>query len=132
LFNPAQLTVSIFLAYSFLTHTNVIEILSTKSGFFTGILTYSLFLALFFIVNNLIVDFVLLIRPQPYPFTVFKTKTITELGSAFISLLYGFVMVYLEGRKVDEFSLFFFFSPLVAVSLLYSVISTLENEKKRL
>lgn len=132
LFNPAQLAVSVFLAHYILEHTTITQVLATNSEFLTGILTYSLFVALFFIINNLIVDFVLLIRPQPYPFYMFKGKTLTELGSAFISLLYGVVMAFLGDRTVDVFSLFFFFSPLVAVSLLYSVISTLENEKKRL
>jgi signal transduction histidine kinase len=132
LFNPAQLAVSVFLANYILKHTTITQVLATNSEFLTGILTYGLFVALFFIINNLIVDFVLLIRPQPYPFYMFKGKTLTELGSAFISLLYGVVMAFLGGRTVDAFSLFFFFSPLVAVSLLYSVISTLENEKKRL
>jgi signal transduction histidine kinase len=132
LFNPAQLAVSVFLANYILKHTTITQVLSTNSEFLTAILTYGLFVALFFIINNLIVDFVLLIRPQPYPFYMFKGKTLTELGSAFISLLYGVVMAFLGGRTVDAFSLFFFFSPLVAVSLLYSVISTLENEKKRL
>lgn len=132
LFNPAQLAVSVFLANYILKHTTITQVLATNSEFLTGFLTYGLFVALFFIINNLIVDFVLLIRPQPYPFYMFKGKTLTELGSAFISLLYGVIMGFLGGRTVDAFSLFFFFSPLVAVSLLYSVISTLENEKKRL
>ncbi|WP_099354527.1 GAF domain-containing sensor histidine kinase [Fredinandcohnia onubensis] len=132
LFNPAQLAVSVFLADYILKNTTITQVLATNSGFLTGILTYGLFVSLFFIINNLIVDFVLLIRPQPYPFYMFKGKTLTELGSAFISLLYGVIMAFLDGRTVDVFSLFFFFSPLVAVSLLYSVISTLENEKKRL
>ena len=132
LFNPAQLAVSVFLANYIIKQTTITQILATNSEFLTAILTYGLFVALFFMINNLIVDFVLLIRPQPYPFYMFKAKTLTELGSAFISLLYGIVMVFLGGRIVDVFSLFFFFSPLVAVSLLYSVISTLENEKKRL
>lgn len=132
LFNPAQLAVSVFLANYIIKHTTITQVLATNSEFLTGILTYGLFVALFFIINNLIVDIVLLIRPQPYPFYMFKGKTLTELGSAIISLLYGVVMAFLGDRTVDAFSLFFFFSPLVAVSLLYSVISTLENEKKRL
>ncbi|WP_099361865.1 GAF domain-containing sensor histidine kinase [Fredinandcohnia onubensis] len=132
LFNPAQLAVSVFLADYILKHTTITQVLATNSELLTGILTYGLFVALFFIINNLIVDFVLLIRPQPYPFYMFKGKTLTELGNALISLLYGVIMAFLGGRTVDAFSLFFFFSPLVAVSLLYSVISTLENEKKRL
>ncbi|WP_077619846.1 GAF domain-containing sensor histidine kinase [Bacillus sinesaloumensis] len=132
LFNPAQLAISVFTADFILTYLNGTQVLATNNELLNGILTYGLFLAFFFIVNNLIVDFVLLIRPQPYPFFMFKTKTFTEVGSAAISLLYGVMMVYLNGRTVDVFSMFFFFSPLVAVSLLYSVISTLENEKKRL
>lgn len=132
LFNPAQLAASVFIADYILSHTNVTQILSMNSDFFSGFSTYILFLIIFFIMNNLIVDIVLFIRPQTYTFHFFKTKTLTELGSAVISLLYGVMMFYLGDRKVDVFSLFFFFSPLVAVSILYSVISTLENEKKRL
>ncbi|MEH7224638.1 GAF domain-containing sensor histidine kinase [Bacillus sp. JJ1566] len=132
LFNPAQLAGSVFLAEYILSHTNVVQVLSSSSDFLSGLSTYILFLTLFYIINNFIVDIVLLIRPQPYTFYLFKTKTLTELGSFAISILYGAMMFYLGGRKVDEFSLFFFFSPLVAISLLYSVISTLRNEKKRL
>ncbi|MEH7235284.1 GAF domain-containing sensor histidine kinase [Bacillus sp. JJ1562] len=132
LFNPAQLAVSLFLAEYILSHTNVVQVQSSTSNFISGFSTYILFLTLFFIINNLIVDIVLLIRPQPYTFYLFKTKTLTELGNVVISLLYGAMIFYLGNRKIDEFSLFFFFSPLVAVSLLYSVISTLRNEKKRL
>ncbi|MEH7383280.1 GAF domain-containing sensor histidine kinase [Bacillus sp. JJ1533] len=132
LFNPAQLAGSVFLAEYILSHTNVVQVLSSSSSFLAGLSTYILFLILFFIINNLIVDIVLLIRPQPYTFYLFKTKTLTELSNVGISFLYGAMMFYLGGRRVDEFSLFFFFSPLVAISLLYSVISTLRNEKKRL
>ncbi|MCC3356171.1 GAF domain-containing sensor histidine kinase [Bacillus sp. REN16] len=132
LFNPAQLAASVFLSEYILSHTNVVQVLSSSSDFLSGLSTYILFLALFFIINNFIVDIVLLIRPQPYTFYLFKMKTLIELGNVGVSLLYGAMMFYLGGRKVDEFSLFFFFSPLVAISLLYSVISTLKNEKKRL
>ncbi|WP_010677132.1 GAF domain-containing sensor histidine kinase [Bacillus timonensis] len=132
LFNPAQLAISVFVAEYIVSHTMMVQFITTNSEFLTGFITYVLFLSIFLILNNVIVDIVLLVRPQPYPFHLFKTKTLTEIGSAAISLIYGVMMFYLEGRKVDEFSLFFFFSPLVAVSLLYSVITTLENEKKRL
>ncbi|RFB17346.1 histidine kinase [Bacillus sp. HNG] len=132
LFNPAQLTLSVFLAEYILSHTDVDQILTSSSDFFSGFSTYLLFLCFFFIINNFIVDIVLLVRPQPYTFYLFKNKSLTELSNVGISLLYGAMMFYLGGRTIDEFSLFFFFSPLVAVSLLYSVISTLRNEKRRL
>ncbi|WP_449538001.1 GAF domain-containing sensor histidine kinase [Ferdinandcohnia sp. Marseille-Q9671] len=132
IFNPAQLVISIFLAETVISQTNTISFFSTNFESIAGIIHYLVFLSIFYIVNNLIVDVVLLIRPQPYTFYLFNTKTLTEICSAVVSLVYGILMVHLGGRIVDEYSLFFFFSPLVAVSLLYSVISTLENEKKRL
>ncbi len=132
LFNPAQLVITLFLAEYIVTHTKTTQILITNSEFLTGVLTYTLFLVLFYIINNVIVDIVLLLRPQPYSLNMFLAKSSIELGSALISLLYGVIIVYLSGRTIDVFSMFFFFSPLIAVSLLYSVITTLENEKKRL
>lgn len=135
LFNPAQLVISFFFAELMVNHFSLGSTIFTNSEILSGITNYLLFLSIFYLLNNVIVDVVLLIRPQPYTRDFFKAKTATELGSALVSALYGVLIFVLRDQNegtVNEFSLFFFFSPLVAVALLYSVISNLNNEKRRL
>ncbi|MGM7700449.1 histidine kinase [Pseudalkalibacillus sp. Hm43] len=91
--------------------------------------------ALFYIVNNIMVDIVLLIRPQPYTFAIWKKKLTTESISAFISVIYLGIMFYLGNQNrgvIDVFAYFFFFSPLVGLALLSSIIVRLETERNRL
>ncbi|MFT4416303.1 GAF domain-containing sensor histidine kinase [Fredinandcohnia humi] len=135
LFNPAQLVVSFFLAEKIARYIDTSRLFHISSDSIAGSIYYFVFLLLFYFINNLIVDIVLFIRPQPYSLTMIKSKVITEIGSATVSFVYGVMIFFLANygnRTIDVFSIFFFFSPLVAVSLLYSVISTLKNEKRRL
>ncbi|MBT2678901.1 GAF domain-containing sensor histidine kinase [Bacillus sp. ISL-35] len=135
LFNPAQLVLSFYGASAMLP---VVESLLEKLALepiFQGILSYFFLLAVYVILNNLIVDLVLLIRPQPYSFQFWKQKSLTELNSAAISLVYG-ITLYVVGSQnrgeIDVFAYFFFFSPLVGISLLSATIARLKREKNRL
>lgn len=135
LFNPAQLVVSFYVAVSFirLIHPFLDNFLLTPA--IQGIAEYILLLGIFFIINNFIVDIVLMIRPQAYTLKMWKQKTFTELNSAAISMIYG-ITLYIVGSQnrgeIDAFSYFFFFSPLVGISLLAAMIGRLKREKQRL
>ncbi|MCH1625190.1 GAF domain-containing sensor histidine kinase [Ferdinandcohnia quinoae] len=135
IFNPAQLAISFFLAEFFVYRTNLGGITVFQSTIIEGISDFTLLLILFYIFNNVIVDVVLLLRPQPFTFAIWKEKTLVELNSAIFSFIYGIMIFILENQnsnRLDAFYLFFFFSPLVALSFLNAVISNLKMEKKRL
>lgn len=133
-FNPAQLVVSYFLA-------------KLITDFLTGFTAYlpqppipllfeMTFLVFFFyLINNIVVDLVLWIRPQTYRFHVWKQKWGSEIFSAGISYFYVTLMIFLgsqERSHLDIFAAFFFFSPLVGMSLLSSSIARLRKERNRL
>lgn len=135
IFNPAQLVLSLFVSTYFLKMIDPYIQQVVETSFLQGILQYCFLQLCFLIINNVIVDIVLLLRPQVYTFKSWAIKTMTELNCMFISLLYG-GMLYVLGSQnrgeVDVFSYFFFFSPLVGLSLLSSAIVRLRAEKKRL
>ena len=133
-FNPAQLAISLYLAAhltSYITgNAHVLQAGLTGKFIEMIILTLS-----FYFINNLIVDAVLKLRPQPYPFTVWKQKTLSETRSLALSLFYISLLLILGSQNrgiIDVFSFFFFFSPLVGLSLLTSIIVRLQTEKNRL
>lgn len=135
LFNPAQLVLSFFISTQLFFFIFPYIQGKISSSIVLGISQFIIILCLFFIINNLIVDLVLIIRPQHYSLLVWKNKMITELNCAVISLAYG-VLLYLIGNsnrgEIDVFSYFFFFSPLVGLALLSSAIMRLKKEKRRL
>ncbi|WP_257391751.1 GAF domain-containing sensor histidine kinase [Mesobacillus jeotgali] len=135
LFNPAQLVLSFLGAASMLPLAESLLEKLALTPTLQGILGYFFLLAVYVIVNNLIVDLVLFIRPQPYSFQFWKQKSLTELNSAGISLIYG-ITLYVVGSQnrgeIDVFAYFFFFSPLVGISLLSATIARLRREKNRL
>ncbi|QOR66458.1 GAF domain-containing sensor histidine kinase [Cytobacillus suaedae] len=132
-FNPAQFVLSFLIAERIVYYMQIPFLQQTTIT--SHIAEYFLLLSLFYLFNNIFVDIVLLVRPQPYPFSVWKQKTLMELNSATISLVYGSLLFFLGSQnrgEIDVASYFFFFSPLVGLSLLSSVIVRLKNEKKRL
>ncbi|MHC8515541.1 GAF domain-containing sensor histidine kinase [Sporosarcina sp. ITBMC105] len=134
-FNPAQLAISLSLA---VTITNSIM----QASLFTPIeelpvklLEMFLLTSIYYLTNNIIVDGVLLLRPQKYDFVNWKQKTLSEIGSLFISLLYSTLLLVLGSQNrgiIDTFSFFFFFSPLIGLALLTSIIVRIKTEKNRL
>ncbi|WP_409292573.1 GAF domain-containing sensor histidine kinase [Peribacillus sp. SCS-37] len=135
LFNPAQLALSIMLSTSILSFFSPMAEAGLPSPVVAGIVEFGILLFFFFIFNNLIVDLVLVIRPQPYSMKMWKHKTVTEINNLIISLLYGILLYTLGSQNrgtIDVFSYFFFFSPLVGLSLLSSTIARLRQEKNRL
>ncbi|NLP50637.1 GAF domain-containing sensor histidine kinase [Bacillus sp. RO1] len=135
LFNPAQLVISFYLAH--LIHKLSLERL-TESGFShltMGILGFFIIITFFYLINNIIVDIVLWLRPEKYPFRFWLGKSQGEAISYTVAFIYGCLIHYLGSQnrgEVDSFSYFFFFSPLVGLSLLSSIIARLKVEKNRI
>ena len=132
-FNPAQLVLSLYLAHLALQFIKPFFL--TGSIIVEGIVGFILLIICFYLLNNLIVDLVLILRPEKYTFKLWKQKGKGELISFTISFIYGVLMHILGSQnrgEIDIASYFFFFSPLVALSLLSSIIVRLRNEKNRL
>nr|WP_272508339.1 GAF domain-containing sensor histidine kinase [Paenisporosarcina quisquiliarum] len=134
-FNPAQLIIGFVSAYFLAKKILPILPMDDFSTLTQGIIHFSLIIIPFYLFNNLIVDFILVVRPQPYAYKVWKQKTLQELNSLLISYVY-LVLFYVLGSQnrgdIDVISFFFFFSPLVALALLSSIIVRLNKEKTRL
>lgn len=134
-FNPAQLLISFFLAHTVFSYVAPVIERVVVSDLINGLSEYMIILVIYTLINNLLVDLVLIVRPQPYHLKLWKQKTITESLSGFVSLLYGVLLYFITSSnrgEIDVFSYFFFFSPLVGFALLSSVIVRLRKEKKRL
>ncbi|WP_017380279.1 GAF domain-containing sensor histidine kinase [Paenisporosarcina sp. TG-14] len=134
-FNPAQLIISFVSAHLIAISVLPLVPLDNYSLLIQGIIQFILIILPFYVINNLIVDFILTVRPQPYLYKVWKQKSLQELNSFFISFVY-LVLFYVLGSQnrgdIDVISFFFFFSPLVALALLSSIIVRLKKEKARL
>ncbi|WP_161568252.1 GAF domain-containing sensor histidine kinase [Anaerobacillus alkaliphilus] len=129
-FNPSQLILSYLAAKGVL--LIFFSLYSGEHSIFIDIIVITI---LFYIINNLLVDIVLIIRPQPYPFTLWRKKTFTEGISFLFSIFYVLLLFILGGQNrgiIDGFSFFFFFSPLIGLSLLGASNSRLRKEKNRL
>ncbi|MGP4106478.1 GAF domain-containing sensor histidine kinase [Virgibacillus sp. L01] len=132
-FNPAQLILSFYIAVKLTEFFD--DIIFLNSSFIDEFIKYGLILLLFHLINNILVDIVLWLRPQTYSLNSWKQKTLSEGTSFIISLGYGFMLFLLGSQnrgEIDFFSFFFFFSPLVGLSLLSAVIFRLRTEKSRL
>jgi signal transduction histidine kinase len=134
LFNPSQLVISLFAAVHTVDFLLAFEQVHLSSIWFDeGRMV--LITVLYYVFNNLIVDAVLLLRPQPYPFQVWKAKGMSETLVALFSIFYITLMVLLGNQNrgvVDVFSFIFFFSPLIAAALISSFIARLQQERNRL
>ncbi|WP_442597074.1 GAF domain-containing sensor histidine kinase [Neobacillus sp. D3-1R] len=134
-FNPAQLAISFLGAYwlaeAFLPFFKEFN----ESRIILGIIHFSLMIVPFYFFNNLIVDYILFLRPQTYTFAAWKQKTLQELNSLVISYIYLVLFIVLGNQnrgEIDFVAFFFFFSPLVGLALLSSSIVKLRKEKARL
>ncbi|NRD77255.1 sensor histidine kinase [Bacillus sp. BRMEA1] len=134
-FNTATIVISLYFG-SIICHSiySVLP-LNGLSKVIRGIIYFNLLMLPFYLINNLIIDILLAVRPQAYSLTVWKRKTLQEGNSFLLSLGY-LILFYILGNqnrgKVDVISFFFFFSPLVCFSLLSSIIANLKREKAKL
>lgn len=134
LFNPSQLMISFFGAVH-LTELLLSTFTAHWSLFWAAEIRMIGISIFYYLFNNLIVDIVLLLRPQVYHFQYWKTKTISETLVTLFSVLYITLMFLLGSQNrgvVDAFSYIFFFSPLVAIALICSFIARLRQEQNRL
>ncbi|WP_286230211.1 GAF domain-containing sensor histidine kinase [Neobacillus mesonae] len=134
-FNPSVLIISVYLAHVICSGLYPVFLHGDHSKFWHGLIHFTLMMIFFYIVNNIIVDIVLAVRPQVYSFSMWKRKMLQELNSFLIS--YGYlVLFYFLGSqnrgRIDAVSFFFFFSPLVCFALLSSIIANLKKEKAKL
>lgn len=134
-FNPAQLLTSLYIAFLAGEYFKGLYLEHIQSGLLAGIWHLTFTIIPFYLINNLIVDFILIIRPQPYTWKAWRQKTIQEGNSFIVSYVY-LILFYVLGSQnrgeIDVFSFFFFFSPLVALALLGSIIVRLKKEKAKL
>jgi signal transduction histidine kinase len=109
--------------------------LNEKGNVLHGIILYVIFLFFFYVLKNLQIEIFFLTRPQIYTILTLKKKLFSQLNGAVISLIYG-VILYILGSQnrgqIDVFSYFFFFSPLIGLSLLSTFFVRLKKEKNRL
>lgn len=131
-FNPAQLAISLTLAH--LLRTWITPMLDLPEIAMIAI-SFLLFSGLFYLFNNIIVDLVLLLRPEKYTLSIWLEKGRGELLSFSVSLVYGFLLHFLGNQNrgdVDIFSYFFFLSPLIFLAIISSIIIRLQADKQRL
>lgn len=134
-FNPAQLTISLLIAYWCSSSLLPVITNDETDRLVHGILQFSFMIIPFFIVNNLIVDLILKLRPQPYTLSSWKQKNFQELNNFAISYIYLVLLNVLGNQNrgdIDGVAFFFFFSPLVGLALLSSNFVRLKKEKARL
>ncbi|GAX90285.1 GAF domain-containing sensor histidine kinase [Effusibacillus lacus] len=136
LFTPAQLVISLALAklctLQFASFYAASEVSSELAGAISQLLIFTIS---YYSLNNLMVDLLLIIRPQPYSWRHWRLKSIPEAMVAALSFLYGSIMLILGSQnrgQIDAFSYLFFFSPLVAMSLISSSYMRMKKEKMRL
>ncbi|WP_066051966.1 GAF domain-containing sensor histidine kinase [Robertmurraya korlensis] len=134
-FNPAQLIISFVLAYYLGSSFYTLLPVNHLSPIIQGMIHIAFMMTPFYLINNTIVDFILTIRPQPYTYKIWRQKSYQELNSFLVSFVY-LTLFYILGNQnrgeIDAVAFFFFFSPLVAVALLFSIITRLRKEKFRL
>jgi signal transduction histidine kinase len=134
-FNPALLIVSFYFAY--LLGNSLFSNFSMEgnSKVLVGIIHFTSIMVPFYVMNNLIVDLLLIIRPQTYSLQDWSQKTRQEVNSFFISFFYLFFF-HLFGNQnrgeIDAIAFFFFFSPLVCFALMGSIIANLKREKAKI
>ena len=134
-FNPAQLIISLYAAYLVSLLLSAAFPFEDQSRVLHGIGHFSFLIIPFYVINNLIVDFILVIRPQTYSLKTWRLKTFQELNSFIISYSYLVLFIVLGNQnrgEIDVISFFFFFSPLVCVALLSSIIANLKKERSKL
>lgn len=133
LFLPSKRIISFFISQKIT--ILMMPWLNEKGNVLHGITLYVIFLLSFYIVKNLQIEIVFLTRPQRNTLVTLKKKLFSQMIGAVISLIYG-VILYILGSQnrgqIDVFSYFFFFSPLIGLTLLSTFFVRLKKEKNRL
>ncbi|CEG29291.1 GAF domain-containing sensor histidine kinase [Bacillus sp. B-jedd] len=134
-FNPAQLVISFYGAVWLSGKMMDLTILDSQSAVVGGLLHITAAIIVFYFINNLLVDLILVVRPQPYTIMMWRQKTLQEGNSLLVSYVYLVLFVVLGNQnrgEIDVITFFFFFAPLVGFALLSSIIVRLRKEKAKL
>jgi signal transduction histidine kinase len=93
-----------------------------------------IFLGVYTLINNALVDIILWLRKQPYTAKHWLQKT--KLIAVVTTLSFGYTFLFhlfsYQQRSGDFFSITFFFLPLVAGSIISYIIAELAQEKQKL
>jgi signal transduction histidine kinase len=133
-FNPAQLVISLAIAsYISGVASSQIEVYLTPITYeLVNVFIYVLF---YYLINNLIVDALLWVRPQTYTFKQWFTKTKLEGAVFLFSFIYSATMELLGNQNrgdIDVFSFLFFFAPLIGITIISTAFAQIQREKTRL
>lgn len=136
LFNPALLVISLALAKLFTHELSFVIVTGAEMPILLHKLTILfIFTAFYYLFNNIIIDLMLFIRPQLYTWRHWRQKTVPIALVASFSFLYASLMEMLGSQNrgaSDVFTFLFFFSPLIAISLIGSSYVRIQKEKNRL
>jgi signal transduction histidine kinase len=130
LFNASNLVISLWVADQFVT----LYLTAQPVGFTERVTHVVLYLVLYTLMNNLLIDLFLWLRPQAYSFRHWIQKLKLEIFSFFISFGYSALLYYLDAqqRAEDLFTYTFFYMPLVAGSIISHGTTRLAEEKRKL
>ncbi|HEU5141103.1 MAG TPA: sensor histidine kinase [Bacillales bacterium] len=131
MFAPAQQMISLLSAEGAAS-----LVFSGEAQGFAGLVgRVAVFTGVYFLANNVMVDGLLVIRPQQYQKGLWLRKNFIEVCVASFSFVYLLIMFLLGSQNrgvIDVFSYLFFYSPLVAICLITVIIVRLQKERNRL
>lgn len=133
-FNPSQLIISLALSSS-ISSVFSSQIESLFSSITHELLVVFLFVLFYYLINNLIVDILLWIRPQTYTWKQWFMKTKPE-GAVFLFTYFYVAIMEILGNQnrgdIDVFSFLFFFAPLIGIAIISNAFAQIQREKNRL
>jgi signal transduction histidine kinase len=130
LFNVSNSLISLWIAHQIA----VSFFVDQPVGFFENMIHLTLYIIVYSIINNLVLDLLLLLRPHDYTLRQWFQKLKLEVLASFVSFGYGVLLYYLhtQQRAGDFFSYTFLYMPLVAGSLISHGTTQLAEEKQKL
>jgi signal transduction histidine kinase len=130
LFNVSNSLISLWVAHRFA----VSYFVDQPVGFFESMMHLTIYIVVYSIINNLLLDVLLWLRPHKYTSRQWFQKFKLEILVSFASFGYGVLLYYLhtQQRVEDFFSYTFLYLPLVAGSLISHGTTQLAEEKQKL
>jgi signal transduction histidine kinase len=130
LFNVSNSLISLWIAHQFA----VLYFVDQPVGFFEYMMHLTIYIVVYSIINNLLLDVLLWLRPHQYTSRQWFQKFKLEMLVSLASFGYGVLLYYLhtEQRVGDFFSYSFLYMPLVAGSLISHGTTQLAEEKQKL
>ena len=130
LFQICNFIISLFSAYYI--STSLVPFSTTDLSL--GLLHFIIFLLVYTLINQSLLDILLWLQPQPYTRTHWLEKWRMEVLVLIVSLCYGFLfhLFLSQGRTEDVFGYFFFYLPIAALSVIIFNMNMLIRQKKKL